>query len=458
MKTGTRNSGGSELPLAADRGCLLDVLRVAFPLIMAASSHALKLFTDRIMLSRHSPEALGASLSAGITCFTLIAFFMGTAGYANTFVAQYTGARRLDRVGASVWQGIYLALGGGLILSLASFAARPLFALFGHGVAVEVQQTAYFRILASCGVLPLLSGAVLSFWSGRGRTWIVFAISFSTVLVNVGLNWILISGNWGFPRLGIAGAGLATVTSSAAGLVFGLCLFWSTANRKAFDTLPAKTFDRDLFVRLLRFGVPNGVHMLLDVAAFNAFVVLLGRVGQNELEASAIAFSMNAIGFVPMIGLGMSVVILVGQAIGAEDVPLAKRSVASARTISLAYMGGLALLFIACPDLLVRLFSASPQTHALARQFLRYIAAYLVFDGIFIIYHSAVKGAGDTHFAMYAGVAIAWVCMVFPCYLLLRGGYSVWAMWSVFVVFVMLAATVFYLRYRSGRWETMRVI
>lgn len=439
-------------------GSLGGVLQTAFPLIMAASTHAVRLFTDRVMLSYYSSDALSASLSAGITYFSLSSIIMGTVHYTSTFVAQYSGARQTGRVGASVWQGIYVAILGGGALSLLSFAATPIFKWFGHAPSLQLEQAAYFRVLTVFAVFPLVNSALLGFWSGRGKTWTVFAISLVGVVLNVILNALLIYGLFGFPRMGILGAAIATSISSMASMAFALYLFWTPENCGRYGTWPKVTFDRELFLRLLRFGFPSGVNMFLDVAAFNAFVMLLGQRGTDVAAATSVAFSMNAMAFIPMIGIGFTVNILVGQGIGRCDIPFARRCVRNARLLTLIYMGTLTLLFLSFPTLFVDLFKVDAGARDLAISFLRYIAVYLVFDGIFIVYQSAIKGAGDTHFSMWIAVVISWFFMVLPCWYMVQAGWSVWRMWLCFVLYVMLAAAVFYGRYRGGAWESMSVI
>ena len=90
-------------------GGIWELLRIAMPLIMASSSHAMRLFSDRIMLAQLSSEALAASLSAGLMSFMFMSFFLGVVNYTSTFVAQYTGAKRPHQVGPAVWQGFFLA-------------------------------------------------------------------------------------------------------------------------------------------------------------------------------------------------------------------------------------------------------------------------------------------------------------------------------------------------------------
>ena len=89
------------------------ILLIAFPLILSTGSWSLQHFVDRMFLAWYSPAALAASTPAGILNYTLMSLFIGTAGYVSTFVAQYIGAGRDERIGPTVWQGLYVVAGRG---------------------------------------------------------------------------------------------------------------------------------------------------------------------------------------------------------------------------------------------------------------------------------------------------------------------------------------------------------
>jgi MATE family multidrug resistance protein len=103
--------------------------------------------------------------------------------------------------------------------------------------------------------------------------------------------------------------------------------------------------DWDLIKRMLRFGLPNGVHLALDLIAFNTFGLLLGCYGVAVHEASGITFGINNIAFCPIIGVGMAASILVGQAVGAEEIPLAKKALRSCLLLAVGYTLLMVLLF-----------------------------------------------------------------------------------------------------------------
>ncbi len=439
------------------------ILTISIPLMLATSGHAFRLFADRAMLSHYAPEALAASMPAGLTVFCLMAFFIGTAGYASTFVSQYIGANRPLRTGPAIWQGILIAIAGGILVGLSTPFAPAIFRWMNHGEAILQQQILYYEALARLSFSGILLAAINGFWSGRGQTRIVMAIEIFTAALNIALNYVLIFGRYGFPETGITGAGLATGLSSLAGCLLAFVLLLTPANRLRFGTWPARLFDRELFARLLRFGIPNGIHFSLELVAFNLFVVFLGRYGARELEAANMAFGLNAMVFLPLIGLGMATSILVGQCVGARNIPQARIYVRQAMFLTIGYNLILGFFILFTPQALLALFVRQgdvnqAETLQLTIVFMRFIAAFLFFDGVYIVHSHAIRGAGDTRFAMYAGLTLSWLTLVLPAWFLHHNTNSVLPLWFLLVGHVMLAGGLFLWRYHQGHWTRMRVV
>ena len=452
-----------------EKNCgLPHVLRVAYPLILASAAHALNLFCDRMMLGRYSAEAVSAAMPAGLTCFTLSCIFFGTVGYINTFVAQYTGAGENMRVGRSVWQAVWLAIAGGLFMATGWFWGEWLMRLFGHTDQVLQQEIVYFRLLSLCTVIPLLTSAIGAFWSGRGLTLTILLINALIVISNVPLNYALIFGHWGAPELGIRGAAYGTILAGLFGLIVFLILFFRKCNREKYGVWPPK-FDSTIFKRLIRYGLPNGAQLLLELSSFNIFIVLLGHVGEDAVEkmriqeATTIAFSLNSIAFIPMLGLGQTVSVLVGQSVGSGMIASAKRAVANARFLASIYLIIMTLLFALYPTPLLALFERSGDaaqipTLALARNFMIFIAIFTFCDGMQMLYVSAIKGAGDTAFAMRGSLILSWTIWIIPSMIAIYFHAPVQWYWIFLVIYTFLIAGIFYLRFRQGKWRKMSVI
>lgn len=456
------------LPNARKPGGLFQVLNISVPLILASAGHAMNLFFDRVMLAKYSRDAVNAALPSGLTSFTICCFFLGVIGYANSFVAQYTGADAEHRVGPSIWQALWLSLLGGVLLATGYFWAEPMFRAMGHAASVQEQEIVYFRILSVFSFIPLMQSALSAFWAGRGKTVFVMINNFVVTGLNIPLNYAFIFGNWGAPELGIAGAAIGTIGAALAGLLLYMICFLLKRERQHYATWPP-VFDKELFGRMLRFGTPSGVQLFLDLLAFNIFVIMLGWVGSSEeerlitQEASTIALSINSISFTPMIGLGQTATVLVGQCVGAGKIADACRAVRTCRTLTVMYTGTMALLFFFYPDPLINLFARSgdagqAETMEVVRMFMRFIAAFTVFDGLVIVFSGAVKGAGDTKFAMYANVGLAFSLCVLPCILAWYMKWPAMAYWIILDVYITTCAIVFISRYIHGKWKKMRVI
>ena len=240
-----------------------EVLVIAIPLILSTATWSVQHFVDRMFLSWYSPEAIAAAMPAGMLNFSITSIFMGTAGYLSTFVAQYYGAKRFHRIGPALWQGVYVSLLGGLVMVGAIPFAELVFRLVGHSPLVQQNEVAYFQILCLGGGAYAASYALSGFFSGRGKTWPVLWVNAATTLVNLVLDYALIFGRWGFPELGIRGAGIATVVAG----VFSVLIFFSLlsigVNNKTYHTIKGWRLEKDLFVRLLRYGFSSGVQFFL---------------------------------------------------------------------------------------------------------------------------------------------------------------------------------------------------
>lgn len=204
---------------------------------------------------------------------------------------------------------------------------------------------------------------------------------------------------------------------------------------------------------------------MLDLASFTVFVLLVGRLGEKELAATTVAFSINTLAFMPMIGIGTATATLVGQRLGQNRPELAERTTWAALRLTFLYMGLIAAAYVFCPGVFVWLFAAGNDAAELQAVLpvtvvlLRFVALYSLFDSLNIVMASAVKGAGDTRFVMFATVILGWVLMVVPTYVLcIVFGYGLYWAWGFATVYVICLGLMFLLRFMGGKWKQMRVI
>ncbi|MEM8844715.1 MAG: MATE family efflux transporter [Pseudomonadota bacterium] len=449
----------------AKEGGYREVLKIAVPLILSTGAWSILLFVDRMFLSWYSPEAIAAALPAGMASFALMCLFIGTAAYINTFVAQYYGAREESNIGSIVWQGIYLSVGSLILVVPAYLSADYFFSILGHEPKVIESEVIYFKTLMYSALFFVLNNALSSFFSGMGKTLIVMWASLAITSINILLDYLLIFGVAGFPEMGIRGAAVATNIAVIIGTIIFLLLIFTKERRDRYRTLSSWRFNLSLFNRLIYFGFPNGLRLFIDMASFTAFVMIVGTLGTTELAASNIAFNINALSFLPMIGLMIGVTVVVGQRLGENKPMIAEKATWSGIHIAVAFFGLLGLLYLVIPDIFIWPFAirggiAEEESVALLIVvLLRFIAFFGIFDSIFLVFLGALEGAGDTRFIMKMSFLVSIGFLVLPSYLYIKYyDADLLVLWTIITLNVLIYSAIFYWRFIKGPWKSMRVI
>lgn len=442
------------------------VFSVSLPLVLSMAATTVMEFTDRVFLANYSIEAIAAALPGGITAYLFLTFFTGVTSYLNVFIAQYTGARSLSRIGACIWQGIYFSLLATVILIGLSFVADPLFHLVGHPPEVQRLESLYFRILCMGAGINVLGTGLACFFSGRGKTRPVMLISLIGMVFNIPLDYALINGMWIFPEMGIQGAGIATVCSWTLITMLYCVLIFNRKNNRLYGVFSNRAFDPELSLRILRTGVPAALQFVMDIFAFTFFIFMVGRLGKVPLAASNMAFSIESIAFMPAFGFSIGLSTLVGQALGRNDVEGAIRYTRQTIFILLSYILLIDLLFFLAPHWVIQLFATPEGTGASYRQtmdqgiiLIRIMAIFISFDALYFIFIGVLKGAGDTRFIMWSIGIATLVVMILPLTIGIRFlEWGIHACWAILTLYVLSLCLVSFLRYRQGRWKTLRVI
>lgn len=441
-----------------------ELLGLALPLVVSQSFMTAQIFLDTILLSWHNPLEMAASFPAVMWFWLGFGLLQVTAGYVSTFVAQYTGAGRPQRVGPAVWQGIHFAVIAGLLFMLVAPAAPFLISLGGHSQAIQPLEVTYLQCLSFAALPMLILAAVNGFFSGRGQTWTVFGVEAFGTCVNAALALVWIFGRYGFPEMGIAGAGWSTVAGAWASAILGLALFARKKFRLQFNTLAGWRPERDLFKRLMKYGGPAGMQMFLDILVFHVFTQLVGRLGEAALAATTLTIRLNMVAFLPMMGMGQAISILVGQRLGANRADLAERSTYTGVRWVFGYMLIVAAAYVLFPNTLVSIFEGDGDAEkfaavaAIIPPLLACAAVYSLADAGNVGFSFALRGAGDTRFVSLLTFALGWPLMVVPTYFIVQYNGSLYWAWIAATTYIVVMAACFLWRFRLGKWKTMRVI
>lgn len=407
-------------------------LRLAWPLIVAQLATVALSTTDVLFLGLLGPEALASGSLAVSVLFPFLMFGTGVVTAASPMIAQAVGARRPRDVRRTVRQGLWMALALSVALVPLLASGELWLQALGQEPEVAAGAGAYMRWAAwmfpPALMFVVLRGLVASLGETRAVLWIALA----GVICNALLDWLLMFGRFGLPRMELAGVGIATAATHA--LMFALLLAFATRRPpyrryKVLGRLLRPDWPR--FRAIWSLGLPIGLTLSAESGLFAAAAVLMGWIGADALAAHAVALQLAALAFMVPLGLSHATTVRVGLAHG--------RGVDAGRAgwtsigLALGFMSLTAAAFWLAPGVLVGLFldpveAARPA--ALAAGFLGVAALFQLADGAQVTAAAALRGLSDTRAPMaialfgYWGVGLptAWL-LGFPLQL---GGIGVW--------------------------------
>ena len=435
-----------------------EVWLLAYPVVITMVSRTAMMFVDAAMVGRLGTAELAAVGLAGILTWTLFSFFNGLLVSVNTFIAQRYGANDSRGVAVAVWQGLYISLASYLAVLMLGQFTEQLFALMNPSAEVQRLGTIYARIRFYSGINLFISFAIGGFLRGIGDTKTPMRIEILANCVNGILDYLLIFGHFGFPRLEVAGAAVATLIAGALAAFIYLAVFLSRRSHQAFQTRAHFQPRLREVRRMLRIGVPMGIQFFLDLLSFTIFSALIGRMGDKALAANNAALTLIATSFMPLHGASLAATTLVGQYIGSGQLRYARRSGYTTIKIGVLYTFFIAIAFISIPELLLALITPDPEIARLGKGILFFAALFQISDGLGICSAGALKGAGDTVFTMWISISFAWLLFLPLAYALSTWlGYGVAGAWAGATIYIICIGVIYFLRFRSDRWERIQI-
>ena len=436
---------------------LRELLKIALPMVISQGAFAVMIFTDRYFMSQIDPINMAAALGGGVACFFSFCFFSGLFSYANALSAQYLGAKEKHKCARVVTQGWIMTVACIPILALITFLVSGIFSAMGHDPAqVELERT-YYQILMLGIVVTLAKICLSSYFAGIGRSKVVMICDVCGLAFNVPLAYIMVFGHLGFPAMGIVGAGISTMVATAFSFLLFLWFFFRRAHREEFAVNEAFSLDMGILKRFLRLGFPSGVELFLNVAAFNLFLLMFQSYGVVQGAAAAIVFNWDLLSFVPLIGLNIGMISLIGRFVGARDLQRADEVVAAGFVIGLTYSAVLACLYITFRFPLVEIFAPPKgdftEIRNLAAFMMVGLSSYAMADAVIQVTGGVLRGAGDTRWLMVASVSLHWVMLMAQYFIIRVFELGPKVAWLTFVALIFAIAAVFVFRLRGERWR-----
>ncbi len=383
-------------------------LALAWPLALTNLLQTAMTTTDVALIGRLGPNELAASALATNLFFACLIFAIGLVTATAPMIARELGRNRfaVREVRRTFRQGMWAAVAITLPIWAVLWHTDAILLWLGQEPRLAAEAGHYMRAL-QWSLLPFLFYIVVrSLISALERPMVALWVGSLAVVLNALAGYVLIYGEFGFPRLGLIGAGIATTLSSSA-FFLGLAIFLVTDRRLRRYHFFGRFWRPDWprFRDLWKLGLPIGLTLAFEVTIFNAAALLQGLISADSLAAHAIAMQICALTFMLPLGLNQAVMVRVGRAFGARDREGIRLAGWTAWYLSLGVMLLMALLMIAVPRLLISGFvdlddPVNASVVTLAVGFLAIAALFQVVDGAQVVGAGMLRGLHDARIPM----------------------------------------------------------
>ncbi|MEW6229236.1 MAG: MATE family efflux transporter [Bacillota bacterium] len=438
------------------------VVQLSLPVFAEVVLQTLTQVVDMAMVGRLGASAIAAVGLSMQPLFLGQGVFMGLSVGTTALVARFIGAENRRMARRTNHQSFLVSTGLAVVMCAAAYVyARDIVALMGAKPDVVELGTSYLRYLTPGFAVLLATMTVGGALRGAGDTTTPMKINVVVNLVNVVGNYLLIFGHLGFPALGVDGAAIATTVSRAVG---GALFLWAVARRDCPVALPRMPLwsyfrvDAGLVARVLRIGVPAILERLVISSGMLVYIRMVAGLGTVVYAAHNIANNAESLSFMPGLSFATAATALVGQGLGARRPDAAERSAREALKMGIAVMGSMALVFLAIPQYLMRIYTTDPDIIRLGSVALRIVAFAQVPMGIAFIYSGALRGAGDTRSVLYVTAFAVWVVRLSVTYLLVvAAGLGLSGAWLAMVADWLVRGGYVWYRFRAGGWKRLEV-
>ncbi|MFQ5699883.1 MAG: MATE family efflux transporter [Myxococcota bacterium] len=435
----------------------LGVWELAWPTIAAAMLQTLVRWADIKMVGALGREAVAAVAAGGQVYWFLQSTVMAVTIGLVAIMARAIGARDTRGADAVLRQGILLGTLFGAVTMAAMPWASSMISMYGVEESVVAYGGDYVFWLLAGNIpftLTFVFGAALRA-AGDARS--PLAVGAVANALNVALNWLLIGGHLGFPRLGVSGAAIA----SSASMVFQVVVFWALWRSRRLVLRPElRDFRPDLALwrRILRIGYPATLEGALWNLGLLGFMRLMSDYGTAEFAAYNIGAQILAISFLPGNGFATAASTLVGQHLGDRRPDRAARSGWRSLAGSIVSMSALGALTIGLARPIARFFISDAQVVDLTVDFIWILGAVQPLMAVEFTLGGALRGAGDTRFPLVVVFVGLFLCRLLPASLAALWLHTpIQVVWSALVLDYAVKAILLIWRFRRGRWRSLRV-
>jgi putative MATE family efflux protein len=440
--------------LKIDKAKHKKILNISLPAAFNSMLDMLQVITDLIMvgtISAFAVAAVGVGLQSLMLIFAVLTLFqVGT----NALISRFKGAGKMNQASLALSTLLQFAFVLSMfIVPIWYFGSSWLYVWFD--VAPEVMElgSGYVQILTFMMPFIFMRLVFITALSATGDTKTPLYVKLVSIVLNVGLNYLLIFGNFSFPELGVMGAAIATVVVNVLELLVYVVLYV----RKKTPFKPMIRFSKNMFHRALKVGLPASFERTLTMGSFTFFTATIAHYGTEVLAGYQIGLRVEGMAFMPGIGFTIAAMALMGQGLGAKKPDQAREDVMLVMKYAIGLMFFLSFFMIFTPVIIVSLFTNDAQTIKEASLYLKIVGLSQIPLAISFVLSGALRGAGDSKRTLKISLTSLWLVRIIPAIVL------TWYFEDVIWVYIAMISDTFvkaffmWRAFDKGEWKRIKV-
>lgn len=357
---------------------------------------------DNMMVGHVGTSELAAASFANSVFMIGMFFGMGITFGITPLIGSAFSSGKTSEVVMWLKNGIFTHLVAAVGLFLIMIGVYFLLPLMGQPEIVTELARPYYLILCISYIPFMLFFSVKQFLEGIGNTKIAMYITVTANAINVLFNYLLIYGKFGFPELGLNGAGFGTLISRVAMPVLFFAYIMNTqAVKKYFILAHHELFNFQKIISLLKIGIPIAFQIIVEVITFSLGAIMMGWLGEVPLAAHQVAIGLASFTYMISLGISQANTIRVSHQMGVKDYKALKRAAFASTHLVLIFMSSMGLVFVFARNLLPFLFTVDSQVIEIASGLLIIAAVFQVFDGLQVVMLSTLRGMADVKLPMF---------------------------------------------------------
>lgn len=383
---------------------------LAYPVMLSQLGQVLVGVADSMMVGRLGAEPLAAASLGNSIFFVVLMFGIGVSMAITPLVAMADGEKRKKRISRLFQHGFLINMSVGILLTLLIVLFSPLLHYMNQPQEV-VELALPYLLIITLSLLPFMVFQTFrQFAEGLSQTKQAMFITIFCNLINVFLNWLLIYGNWGFPEMGLNGAGWATLISRVLmGIVMGYYVLKAKRFKHFKIRFNFKGISFPMLSKMIRIGLPTGFQYIFEVSAFSSAAIMMGWIGVNALAAHQIAINLASISYMMASGLSAAAMVRVGNQLGRKSIEGLRQAGFTAFIMVALFMSVSAILFIIFKNFLPSLYIDDPEVIAMTASLLIIAALFQLSDGVQVVGLGALRGMADVKVPTLITLVAYWV-------------------------------------------------